>query len=130
MKWPTHLEIDRAKWLRGEGAENSRLLRHYDGKMCCLGLYLEACGVPREVLRDKNTPAQLDERIPRWLYEPNKALTRVVSMATSKLMGVNDDPKERKREDLVREMFAAHGVTVTFTGAKRSPRDSTQKKGA
>lgn len=33
--------VDRSKWLRGEGAVNSFLLRESDGKMCCLGFVLK-----------------------------------------------------------------------------------------
>lgn len=33
--------VDRSKWLRGEGALNSFLLRESDGKMCCLGFVLK-----------------------------------------------------------------------------------------
>ena len=42
------LVIDRATWLRGEGHEQSYLLRECDGKMCCLGFFALACGLHPE----------------------------------------------------------------------------------
>ena len=39
------LTIDRNVWLRGEGNGVSFLLREVDRKMCCVGIYLKACGI-------------------------------------------------------------------------------------
>lgn len=47
-----NLVIDRSIWLRGEGEDESRLLRVADGKMCCVGIYLAACGVPSSQLEE------------------------------------------------------------------------------
>lgn len=38
------LVIDESKWYRGKGSEFSRLRRHHDGKMCCLGFYCLTAG--------------------------------------------------------------------------------------
>lgn len=36
------LQISRKIWLRGEGADESYLLREKDKKMCCVGIYLSS----------------------------------------------------------------------------------------
>ena len=53
------LTIDRAVWYRGQGPEESKLLRSEDGRRCCIGLYLQACGVPDNALRGKPVAVQL-----------------------------------------------------------------------
>lgn len=118
-KTVTHLRISRAIWLRGEpgGGEDSWLLRHSDAKMCCIGIYLEVCGVPRRRLEDVGTPAFLSEtgRIPAqalWLVKDG-----CDSACSVKLMDYNDnsDLSETEREESIISGFGQQGITVEFT---------------
>ena len=110
------LVIPRNKWLHGEGADHSKLYRPSDGKMCCLGIYLESCGVPKSVLRNMNYPASVAlDQIPEeagWLINSEKA----DSGAANDLMAVNDltTIPEENREERITDIFSANGVTVLF----------------
>lgn len=53
------LTIDRSKWLRGEGAGDSYLLRERDGKMCCLGFWCLVKGLTAEQITGRTTPSQI-----------------------------------------------------------------------
>lgn len=121
MKDIKEFVVDRAVWLRGEGSENSRLLRRQDDKMCCLGIYLDACGIAAEKLEDQATPEDVDpsEDIPAWLYR----LTKDSKECTAKvwnLIDTNDDEDipETEREAEVERLFANEGIKVTFTGVE------------
>lgn len=52
-------------WLQGEGGLDSRLLRPDDGKRCCLGFYLNACGLNDEALRDQRAPELIATEVSR-----------------------------------------------------------------
>lgn len=130
------LVIDRSIWLRGEGNEDSYLLRNTDNKMCCLGIYLEACGVSRERLGGIPTPselANLDVEVPKeaeWLVnkKPNPTPSQRWEGTpwAHRLMEENDDvlprnaPKdikkqnEHRREANIAQLFRANGVEVEF----------------
>ena len=115
------LVIDRTIWLRGEGAKASRLLRN-DGKMCCVGIYLEACGVPRGELLDRSTfyilPSAEKPDQASWLDEP--AFSLAPSHATQ-LYAANDAEMCSDREQTIAAIFAKHDVTVTFVGPEVQP---------
>jgi len=51
--------VDRKRWLRGEGATNSSLLRERDGKMCCLGFACLAAGHTEDEIRGRLIPSAL-----------------------------------------------------------------------
>jgi len=108
--------IDRKSWLRGERVIVSRLFRPSDGKMCCLGFYLEACGMSKETLSDKVAPRDL-------LYTkelPEEAKWLIFAGANSKsargLMNANDPThmSDEERESVIIREFAAHDVEVEF----------------
>lgn len=108
------LTIDRFRWLRGEGAAGSRLLRTEDGKMCCLGFHALACGATETDICDVPTPSArknlLKEAAP-WLY----SITRL-SFDASELIRINDTDSltDAQREGLLTEIFARNGVEVEF----------------
>lgn len=114
----THLRISRAIWLRGEGASHSSLLRRADAKMCCLGIYLEACGASKDNLYSVGTPSGMTGLIPadaRWLLKEDEA--REVSDCCQQLMEDNDlqNISEPEREERITGGFARQGITVEFT---------------
>lgn len=110
------IRISREKWLRGKGGYDSYLIRPRDGKQCCLGFYLKACGVAPGILKGKKTPKFLRRTdIPQeaqWLIagESNSA-------ATNFLTGCNDSWRRlpNTQEELIAKEFRKHGVKVIFT---------------
>lgn len=119
----THLRISRAIWLRGEGGSSSFLLRCGDAKMCCLGIYLEACGISRRILQGVGSPILLSIRhkIPaevRWLFTDDGR----ESQDCAGLMSINDRDltysnhfDEDQRERSIIRRFSQQGITVEFT---------------
>lgn len=114
------LVIDRSKWLRGEGSDKSELLREEDGKMCCLGFYLEQCGVSRDNISGKRIPGdvpRVDAEIPvvpEWLIETG---TRCMSSDVCQNLMIKNDSEhthDSAREEYIAEKFAAQGIEVTF----------------
>lgn len=63
------LVIDRRKWARGK--VGGRLL-DWGGKMCCLGFDARACGIPKKVILDMETPGDISS-----YYSCEDAKTRV-----------------------------------------------------
>lgn len=114
------LVIDRNVWLRGEGSQNSTLYRRSDGKMCCIGIYLNACGIQRDTLEGKmiaeDLPIVYYRKVPEWLYKHSDyVLTPGVPYGTNdRIASGEDEFTEEDREREITKAFAAHGVTVTF----------------
>lgn len=114
--------IDRSKWLRGEGDGDSALLRPRDGKMCCLGFYLESCGLTPAQLEGRDAPSEVVNapESAEWLYDSAGALRlqhkRVQSDVCMQLMDINDSESEdaEDREAFITKAFAEQGIKVTF----------------
>jgi hypothetical protein len=111
------LTIDRRTWLRGEGKETSYLLRRADQKQCCVGFYLEACGVPRDIL--VGNEAAHSPEVGEILPEEAKWLNTKYIYSTPDarcLYGANDsrDLSEEDREAIIKEIFLKHDVEVEF----------------
>lgn len=102
------LLIDRSKWFRGRRGTDSRLVRLFDKKMCCLGFLGIACGVPIEKMIDVSDPTGADDQAwPPWLT--SKLIYRLVSVNDSR------DIDEAQREAEIGRLFGAHGdVSVRF----------------
>lgn len=114
--------IDRAKWLSGVYGEyfnGSMLYRPEDGRMCCLGFYCEASGIPKKKMANVPMPAELAlGNIPSWLRNLNDdAFSWSSSDAASDIARMNDDIKKRtQREAAITRAFAKQGVKVRFVG--------------
>lgn len=96
----------------------SKLLRPSDGKMCCLGSYLLACGVTKEQIEGRESPDDIDS-LPEtagWTVEPAPVIRKLFSDDCERLMRVNDvrNVDEKYREERVIELFAKQGITVEF----------------
>ena len=63
------LIIDRAKWLRGEGADKSYLVRDSDQKMCCLGFYGCSLGIDPSAMNTERSPETKFWDKDSWLFE-------------------------------------------------------------
>jgi hypothetical protein len=116
------LVIDREVWLRGDPFL-SKLLDDR-GKRCCVGIYLQSCGMADEVLRDMRSVDGLvatygDEVLPeraRWMYDGRDVPKWNRIYNRNDATGVDED----KREADIAAKFAAYGVDVTFINS-RSP---------
>jgi len=108
----TEFVISRKEWLRGEGMRNSALLRKSDGKRCCVGIFARACGAPDASIIDRVWPRRWDRWAPEWLFQEEEFFESYDSLAA-----VNDktDLPDAERERVIAAMFAAQGITVTFT---------------
>lgn len=133
--------IDRERWSRG-GDPEPKLVRSTDGKMCCLGFFLLACGVSREELLDKDEPQEPFQAIfhEAEILEPARVLVNVehddgeddedghedfdvcLSDEGASFIEDNDDPSldEDERERRIAGRFAKHGHEVTFVGEART----------
>lgn len=115
--------ISRALWLHGEGHRESLLLRGRDNKQCCLGIYLEHCGVAKEKLLHITEPSGLFQKIgneypdqAKWLLKKGQEVV-VNSNVTYDLALVNDSSlyEEEEREKEITQLFFEHAIDVTFT---------------
>ena len=110
IKNKVSFQVSRSKWLRGEGYENTFLLREKDGKMCCLGFLAMSLG--NSTKRLKNTPSPCEGmNFPKTLSYKN-GNTKQCAL----IQQINDDKsvtdQERER-DLKRE-FSFCGINVEF----------------
>lgn len=124
------LRIPVSKWLHGtddvdklfDGTRlGSMLHRSQDDKMCCIGIYLEACGVPVTSLTDVGDPADTTlTTIPeqcKWLVtkieDPEGVYSSEIvnSRDAEELIGEND---HQAREQVIAAVFAKHNVEVEF----------------
>lgn len=107
------LVIDRQKWIRGEMVKRSFLIRPEDGKSCCLGFLGCAIGISRDNLWGKRMPWDNKDWEPaNWLLQADPQGW----LAMHRLTAINDDQSltEDKREDKIKQEFAAHDVEVEF----------------
>ena len=112
---PNKLVIDCNIWLRGRERHGSMLLRTSDGKMCCLGIDLEAQGVSKAILANIPTPDGLKDYIPNqrsWMLMSGG----LDSSEAEYLMDTNDreDVIDTERKKKITELYAEQGVEVTF----------------
>ena len=89
-------------------------------KMCCLGIFGEACGVDLTKMDNLGMPNEVEavaqKSFPKWLFED-----RAPSKDAALLAGANDhyfshaDAGAREIDKrIIRKTFAKHGVRVTF----------------
>lgn len=109
------LIINLKKWYRGKGSDNSRL-RLSDGRQCCLGFYLRACGVRAQNIESHATPGAVSHQVPdeaRWLLGNQ---FKEHSNDCQALMNFNDreDVSESVRRQQIVDIFRRHDVVVKF----------------
>jgi hypothetical protein len=124
-----NLVIERSKWLRGEGWNESYLLRSADNKMCCLGFFGLACGLEPERIKDVASPEDIPigydashrEEWARFASEAEGLFFEYEGCSTlsetcMNLMDINDNQNlsEAIRERDLIDFFAEIGVEVVF----------------
>lgn len=119
------VRINRDRWLRGEGGSMSKLHRPEDGKQCCLGFYLQDCGVSQEEMKNMGSPLSLtiakEVKMPEeagWLLETSSmsAVELTNSPTCRRLMDRNDSTlyADYEREEFLIREFKKNGVEVEF----------------
>lgn len=108
------LIIDRATWLRGE--PDVSCLRDRSGRMCCLGFYGLACGVPYWAILEQVEPQYAQSAawpISCVEFEDGDGLK---TRWTDEAIRINDSRLigDVARERLLVEHFAKVGVDVEF----------------
>lgn len=106
------VKIDRSKWLRGEGAENSYLLRSADNQMCCLGF------VAKQLLgmKDDQISGVPEIEIHRLANAvPSKSYV-ALNNAVDELYTANDaiNLEAHEREALLKEIAETIGLEFQF----------------
>ena len=134
-KYEKEFTIQRETWLRGEGIDDSYLLRKSDKKMCCLGQILEQCGIPKSRLKGMKSPMNIKykkiKKGTEFLLENGFDIhgrpTLIDSILNIEAMDINDDTgiDDGKREKELRGLFAAHKINLKFKGKKSKTK--TQK---
>ena len=111
--------IDVDKWLRGKGSINSYLLRPEDGRQCCIGLYLTACGIPDEVLNLKRAAGTISCDLPNdalWLMD--SSMDGDIDSDIAEIFYYDNDSQqltESERRTRIRRQFSLAGIQVLFS---------------
>lgn len=116
--------VDRRTWLRGEGVDQSYLLR-IDGKKCCIGFACEAAGVPLSAMFNCSTPMNLlNHQSTRQMEEKLKAIHLLTTNSYSGqsrhaegvavAFRVNDGEGDVCREQRITELLFKEGIDVEF----------------
>lgn len=123
----TEFAIDRARWLRGTGSAGSFLFHPEQKKCCCVGIYIEACGLkmPQMEWMEAAHSSYMRQSIPdqaRWLLRIKDGVFQEhnpASDAAQILYEENDTMEisgEKERERAIRSVFAEQGIRVRFKG--------------
>jgi hypothetical protein len=126
------LTIDRKLWLRGEGSCFSKLLRGFDGKMCCLGFASLALGEIRENILGLGEPFALrswenkdsaqikaamvvnDVYIAGYNRSAAVIISDIEPSCISEDRGTIKIDSEEQRERILTKILAKLGFSVTF----------------
>jgi hypothetical protein len=108
--------IDRNVWARGE--KDNVLLDSTTGKMCCLGIYLKACGASDKRLKNVGSPSDAGDAdtLPKWMVGEVFGFSADDAPTVRKLIRVNDAKAPKDREGKIAKLFAEAGVKVRFKG--------------
>lgn len=118
------VKADRKKWARGRPGINGKarfnLLLDGCGNMCCLGIYLRACGVSAEDILGACDPNDMDNSaVPdeaQWLFKEGNI--DGASEDTCGLVLCNDkSTRQTADEKLITAIFAKHDVDFQFVGS-------------
>lgn len=123
------LTINRKKWFRGRGSDQSAL-RCRDGRQCCLGFLGSACGFTARDLNDVGLPEATCEPAgharmwPKGVVElwDGRSMGHLAGWAdtqwTSEAVEINDDESivDAVREELLIQHFAKISIELTFRG--------------
>ena len=110
------LTIKRSEWLRGEGPDDSLLLRQSDGKKCCLGFLALALDATEKYISGRASPANA----PALSWPEGFVLkdldSRYENSGCIDLIETNDTTflSETEREDALTKHFKKFDIDVEF----------------
>lgn len=106
--------VDRKKWLRGEGADDSGLLVR--GRMCCLGFVCQQCGIEDWRLIENSMPSPRWDGLPDWLTPSAHDFEGAWDSVLGCLARTNDarDLSGPKRELELQRLAALAGFEFEF----------------
>lgn len=123
------LVIYRDSWLRGEGEENSKLLRSSDNKLSCSGFFCLACGVSRQDITDKSSIREVHryDLLPAWFvvtgYHYLRTAIKTIKthqVAETKIshdlrvINNNINTSDQSKEASIISLFKTHEIDVEF----------------
>lgn len=123
--------VERSKWYRGQGDEQSRLLvtvhddSEQNGKMCCLGFVCLAAGLTPDDIANRPFPAEVRNQLPivrqfPQVLEPLLYVAGDLQAANSThcndIGSVNDseDMPDTEREATLTKLGKEVGINFTF----------------
>ena len=115
--------IDRLMWDRDDEQKTIYLKHPETGKMCCVGFYLCALGLPPQILEGKVSPQELPQRLigelwPNTFFRALFAIEKTPMKHDSEwglqLTITNDTEDLRDRESRLINQFSEQGVEVEF----------------
>ena len=126
----SQLIIDRKKWYRGKGCDESQLYKS-SGKMCCLGFACKQLGGLKTChINGINTPQAVADRLDAksraalldtplsFLFTPyvHDVVDVVNSNECNNLMNINDNMEclDVDRESLIKKIFKQNHIKVKF----------------
>lgn len=112
-------DIDRRWWSRGIPMDTPSALLLPSGKMCCLGFYARACGLPKNTILKMGFFKEIESIIPqetKWLLDAPFREPLAASRMEHTIGSINDKEHtpEEVREQFIKEKFLAQGITVNF----------------
>ena len=116
LRKPKEFTINRSEWMNAYTNEktgtDSKLLDKDSGRMCCLGFYAKACGVPESKIINQQSPRDIKQSALPWLMRGG-----LETQLCDGLMETNDGLEDhKKREKEIKEQFELIGVKVKFAG--------------
>lgn len=106
----TTFTVKRSTWVRGRPG----YLLMEDGRMCCLGFFVQACGIPPEAMLQKTYPGtllKLRSQLPPWVIDYGNISEIVHVNDTIRVIDKDDD---ETREARLKKLFMMHGVEIVF----------------
>lgn len=108
--------VIRSKWYRGQGADDSCLLREADGMSCCLGFVGSQCGISDNDMQEVVAPCDIWDRgnWPEWM-KPKEGKENH-SRDCMRAMQINDSEviRDADREAQLSAIFERNGDRVEF----------------
>lgn len=122
------LVIDRSKWGKGSLLRGPRYKTLNDplfreGRMCCLGHALLACGNTPKSIMDHGMPQNV-HKVPSWIYDRiGNGLELGLTQTAYSAADINDYAAPSEKESKLIELFAENGCELSFVGELLSEDD-------
>jgi len=114
--------IDRSIWRTGDNSRNKKTgvgsisLLNDAGYMCCLGMYCQQEGIPKEKLLGYRSPDQLGRLIPKLTIKHGECAVVNNTEFAGDCMTINDtgETSPQEKEERLYELGQENGVEFIF----------------